>query len=97
MDKGSYTLTPGALPPDVPTRILFHGNAWLPFNLSDDMSLEGITLERCCGESSGDDVVRTRVGSDGMSAGLPYAGGEIVTPRVWYAIPVHDELITKRR
>ena len=59
------------------------------------MSLEGITLERGHGEPSGDDVVGTRVGSDGVSAGLPDASGEVVTIRVWCAIPVHDELITK--
>lgn len=61
------------------------------------MTLEGVSLERGCGEPSGDDVVRTRVGSDGMSTGLPDAGGEIVTLRVWCAIPVHDELITRSR
>ena len=40
-------------------------------------------------------MVGTRVGGDGVSAGLPDAGGKIVTLRVWCAVPVHDELITK--
>ena len=40
-------------------------------------------------------MIRLRVGSDGVSAGLPDAGGEIVTVRVWCAVPVHDELIAK--
>ena len=40
-------------------------------------------------------MIGLRVGSDGVSAGLPDAGGEIVTVRVWCAVPVHDELIAK--
>jgi len=82
-------------PPDIPTGIRFHSNARLPFRLSYDMPLEGVSLERGCGKPSGDDMVGARVGSDGVSAGLPDAGGEVVTLRVWCAIPVHDELITK--
>ena len=59
------------------------------------MSLEAVTLERGRGEPSGSDVIGTRAGSDGMLAGLPDTGGEIVTLRVWCAVPVHDELTTK--
>ena len=39
-------------------------------------------------------MIGARVGSDGVSAGLPNAGSEIVAIRVWRAVPVHDELIT---
>lgn len=80
------------LPSDVPAGIWFHGNACLALSLSDDMSLENVGLEGCCGKPSGDDVVRTRVCGNGVSPGLPDTGGEIVALRVWCTIPVHDEL-----
>ena len=59
------------------------------------MSLEREVLERGSGEPSGNDVIGTRVGSDGVSTRLPDAGGEVVALSVRYAIPVHDELMTK--
>ena len=59
------------------------------------MSLEAVTLERGRGEPSGSNVTGTGAGSDGMLAGLPDTGGEVVTLRVWCAVPVHDELTTK--
>ena len=81
------------LPTDIPTGIWFHSNACFSFNLPDDMPLESICLEGLCGEAGGDDVVRTRVGGDSVSAGLPDTSCEIVTLRVWCAVPVHDKLI----
>jgi len=60
------------------------------------MSLESEILERGCSEPSGDDVVRTRVGGDGVSAGLPDASSEVITLRVWRAVPVHDKLIVDK-
>lgn len=67
------------LPPNVPACIRFHGNTRLPFGLFDDVSLEGEGIIRGRGEPSGDDVIRTRVGGDGVSAGLPYTGRNIMT------------------
>lgn len=61
-------------------------------DFSDDVSLKSETLERGSSEPSGNDVVGTRVGSDGVSTGLPDAGGEVVTLRVRRTVPVHDEL-----
>ena len=59
------------------------------------MSFQDPNIERGYGEPSCDDVIGTRVCSDGMSTGLPDAGCEIVTLRVGCAVPVHDELMTK--
>lgn len=83
------------LPPDLTTVKRFHGNACLPFNLSDNMPIESVCLEGLRGESSGNYVLRARVGSDGMSARLPDTSCEVIALRVWYAVPVHDELIVK--
>jgi len=84
------------LPPDLATGIRLYSNACLPLGLPDDMSFEGERLERGRSEPSGDDVVRTRVGGNGVSAGLPDTGSEVVTLRVWCAVPVHDKLIVDK-
>lgn len=52
--------------------------------------------ERGSGETSGSDVIGTRAGSDGASAGLLNAGDEIVTLRVRCAIPAHGEPMAKK-
>ena len=61
------------------------------------MPLKGKILERGGGEPSGNNVIRTRVGSDGVPTGLPDAGREVVALSVRYAIPIQDELMTKSR
>jgi hypothetical protein len=66
-------------PPNFSTRIPLHSDARLPFNFFDDVPFEGEAVVRGYGKPSGSDVVRTRVGSDGVFAGSPDAGREIVT------------------
>ena len=59
------------------------------------MSLESEGLEGLDGKPGCNYVTRARVGSDGVSTGLPDASGEIIALRVWLAVPVHDELMVE--
>jgi hypothetical protein len=67
-------------PPDFSTRIPFHSNARLPFNLFDDVPFEGESVVRSCGKPSSGYVVRMRVGSDSVFAGSSDAGGDCYSP-----------------
>jgi hypothetical protein len=68
--------------PDFSTHIPSHSDARLSFNLFGDVPFEGESVVQGCGKPSSGYVVRTRVGSDGVFAGSPDAGREIVILRI---------------
>ena len=81
------------LPPDLATLVPLDAQAALALDLLEAPALEIVELVRGGGEAHRADVVRARVGLDGVCAALPDACCEVeARDGVRRAVPVEDEL-----
>ena len=81
------------LPPDLAPIVRFNGDMPLPLGFPQNVSVQGVHFVRLSRKAHRSNMMRPRVGSNGVLPTLPDAGGQVHSCLgIRNAVPVHYEL-----